>query len=65
MIDRATPSLISQVHNLQKKVKFDEPANIQFTSVLLHLICLFVVLKILLIPSLKKILVLLNVYRSF
>jgi hypothetical protein len=33
LTEKVTSSLIGQVHNLQKKVKFDEPANIQFTSV--------------------------------
>lgn len=30
--DRATDSLINRVRSLQRKVQFDEPANIQFTS---------------------------------
>lgn len=31
--DRATHPLISRVRGLQRKIQFDEPANIQFTSV--------------------------------
>lgn len=34
LMDLATPSLISKVHNMQKDIEIDEAANIQFTSVI-------------------------------
>ena len=33
LLERATPSLLSQVHSMQQRIQFDEPVNIQFTSV--------------------------------
>ena len=33
-IDSGTPSFVYKVHNLQRRIQFDEPANIQFTSVI-------------------------------
>ena len=33
LLERATPSLLSQVYNMQQRIQFDEPVNIQFTSV--------------------------------
>lgn len=32
-MDLATPALIAEVNNLQRKIQVDEPANIQFTLV--------------------------------
>ena len=34
LMNRATPALISDVHNLQRRIQFGDPVNIQFTSVL-------------------------------
>ena len=33
-IDSGTSSFVYKVHNLQRRIQFDEPANIQFTSVI-------------------------------
>ena len=32
-MDLASSDLVAEIHNLQREIKIDEPANIQFTSV--------------------------------
>ncbi len=32
-MDLATSELVAEIHNLQREIEIDEPANIQFTSV--------------------------------